>query len=158
MIRVSAEVSMKSVLSNKYLLFCSRLCLGLVFIIASIEKIAIPEIFATNIEAYQILPVFIINIIALIIPWLELLCGIFLISGFYLRSSSLIVSALLVAFIFLLSWAIFHGLHIDCGCFGVRGGSEVSWMRIIEDVLLLIMGVHIFFYGVDRTVIIKSAR
>jgi len=148
---------MKSILSSKYLVFLSRLCLGLVFIVASIEKIAIPEMFAANVEAYQIMPAPIINIIALIIPWIELLCGIFLISGFFLRSSSLMVSALLVAFIFLLSWAILRGLHIDCGCFGVGGGSEVSWIRVIEDVFLLFLSVHIFSYGGIKTAVIKGA-
>jgi putative oxidoreductase len=140
---------MNSFLSNKYLLFFSRLCVGLVFIVASIEKIAIPEMFAVNIEAYQILPLSLINMTALIIPWLELLCGIFLISGFFLRSGSFISSALLIAFIFLLSSAILRGLEIDCGCFGVAGESRVSWMRVIEDLFLLILCAHIFSYA-DR--------
>jgi putative oxidoreductase len=151
------KTDMRSILTNKYFLFLSRLCIGLVFIVASIEKIAIPEIFAANIEAYQILPVPIINIVALIIPWLELICGIFLISGVFLRSSSFISSVLLIAFIFLLSSAIMRGLKIDCGCFGASGKSEVSWVRVIEDILLLLLGTNIFIYGTDRNAIVKDA-
>jgi len=150
MFRHGNEVSMKNILSNQYLLLISRLIIGLVFIVASIEKIAIPEMFAANIEAYEIIPLPLVNVAALLIPWIELLCGIFLISGFYLRSSSIIVSALLVAFIFLLSWAIFRGLHIDCGCFGVGGGGEVSWMRVLEDFLMLFLSVHIFYFGAGK--------
>jgi uncharacterized membrane protein YphA (DoxX/SURF4 family) len=127
-----------------------------VFIVASIEKIAIPEIFAANIEAYRILPFSLINLIALVIPWLELICGIFLISGIFLRSSSFITSVLLVAFIFLLSSAILRGLKIDCGCFGVGGQSEVSWLRVIEDILLLFLGAHIFIFGTSKTVAAKA--
>lgn len=135
---------MKSIILNKYVILISRFLVGIVFIIASIDKIAVPELFAINIEGYNILPISLINIIAIIIPWIELLCGIFLISGFYLRSSSLIVSIFLVLFILMITSAILRGLDIDCGCFGVES-SEVSWMRVIEDIILLIMSIHIYY-------------
>ncbi|MDI6766592.1 MAG: MauE/DoxX family redox-associated membrane protein [Bacteroidota bacterium] len=136
---------MKKIFSNKYLLLFSRLILGVIFIVASIDKIALPELFALNVQAYKILPISLVNIIALIIPWMELICGIFLISGVFVRSSSVILSGLLVVFIILIFSALLRGLKIDCGCFG-SANTPVSWMRIIEDFGLLLLGFHIFYF------------
>lgn len=136
---------MKKILSNRYLLLLSRLILGVFFIVASIEKIAFPELFALNVQAYKILPTSLVNITALIIPWMELICGIFLISGAFVRSSSVILSGLLVMFIILIFSALLRGLKIDCGCFGPTS-TPVSWMRIIEDIGLLFLGFHIFYF------------
>lgn len=137
---------MKNIFSNKYFILLSRLILGVVFIIASIDKISIPDIFALNVQAYKLLPVFLVNLAALIIPWVELICGIFLIGGYYVRSSSLLLSGLCLIFIIALTAALSRGLKIDCGCFGPEHNSPVSWMRIIEDICLLVLSAHIFFY------------
>ena len=136
---------MKNIFSNKYFLLLSRLLLGVVFIIASIDKISAPEVFALNVQAYKLLPVFLVNLAALIIPWVELVCGIFLIGGNYIRSSSLLLSGLCLVFIIALTAALSRGLKIDCGCFGPEHNSPVSWMRVIEDICLLVLGVNIFF-------------
>ncbi len=136
---------MRNIFANEYFLLLSRLLLGVVFIIASIDKINTPEIFALNVEAYKLMPVFFVNLAALIIPWLELVCGIFLIGGYYVRPSSLLLSGLCVLFIIALTAALFRGLQIDCGCFGTEHNSPISWMRVIEDICLLVLGVHIFF-------------
>jgi len=138
---------MKNILSNKYLLLLSRVVLGLVFVIASVDKIAVPEVFALNIQAYQVLPLSLVNLTALVIPWVELLCGIFLISKIFIRSSSLLLSALLCLFIIMLATALTRGLTIDCGCFGASHTSPVSWSRIDEDIGLLLFGVHILYFS-----------
>ncbi len=137
---------MKNILSSKYILLLSRLILGMVFIAASVEKIVLPEIFAINVQAYQILPLSFVNLVALIIPWMELLCGVFLVSGTFVRSSSFLLSVLLSLFIIMLVSAIMRGLIIDCGCFGASNDSKVGWLRVIEDIGLLLLGVHIISF------------
>ena len=139
-------VDMKNILSSKYILLLSRLILGMVFIAASVEKIVLPEIFAINVQAYQILPLSIVNLVALIIPWMELLCGVFLVSGTFVRSSSFLLSVLLSLFIIMLVSAIMRGLIIDCGCFGALNDSKVGWLSVIEDIGLLLLGVHIISF------------
>ena len=64
---------MKTLLTHRYVVFLVRLFLGVVFIVAAIEKIAVPETFAISIEAYKLLPLQAINIFALLIPWVELI-------------------------------------------------------------------------------------
>jgi putative oxidoreductase len=143
----------KTLLSNTYLLFVSRIILGVVFIIASIEKIAEPELFASSVQAYRMLPVFLINIFALLIPWLELVSGILLLAGLKLRASSAILLLLLGVFVVAILSAMFRGLSIDCGCFGSMVASPVGWNRVLEDVGLMLLCVHLLFFSEHKQVI-----
>ena len=153
-------MKMKNVLSNKYFLFTARFILGVTFIVASIDKIAIPEAFAVSIAAYKIVPYSLVNILALILPWLELICGIFLLAGVMLKGSAMIICSMLVVFIVALIAVLLQGLKIDCGCFGVYNSSIVSWWRIFEDVVLFFLGIQIFFFSdissVDRNLSMQS--
>src|SRR5260370_41160671 len=101
--------------SNRYLQLMVRCFLGVVFIVSSMGKISAPEHVAAAVEPFKLLPVSFINIFALLIPWLELLCGIFLIAGVFRRASALILSALLCLFLFGILSAMMRRLHIDCG-------------------------------------------
>ena len=131
-------------LTNKYLVLAARCVLGVVFIIASIDKIAAPDAFAASIEAYKLTPYVFINILSIVIPWMELCCGIFLIGGVYMRGSSMLLSLLLSVFIIAIMTALLRGLKIDCGCFGKEHATPVSWMKVVEDIGLFILGVYLF--------------
>lgn len=138
---------MKTLLSHAYVLLLSRIVLGVVFVVASIEKIAEPELFASSVQAYQMMPLVTINMLALLIPWLELVCGIFLVAGLKLRASSAIVFVLLCVFVVAIASAILRGLSIDCGCFGSMVASPVGWERVLEDVGLMALSIHIYFFS-----------
>ncbi len=60
----------------RFLILFSRLFLGGVFVYASIDKVLHPAAFAEVIYNYQIVPEIFINLVALILPWLEALIGI----------------------------------------------------------------------------------
>ena len=137
---------MNNVLANKYLILLSRIVLGVVFIIASIEKIAMPEEFAKAIQAYQIVPYPLLNIAALVLPWLELICGIFLLGGICIRSSSVILSCLLVIFCLGIITAMAQNLNIDCGCFGAGSSSPIGWQKVFEDIGLLLLAIHLYTF------------
>ena len=62
-----------------------RLALGVVFVAASIAKIANPSAFAELVADYQILPKILVNPVAVFLPWMELLIGFLLITGLWLQ-------------------------------------------------------------------------
>ncbi len=132
-------------LSNNYVLFVARFVVGIVFIIASIDKIAAADAFAASVHAYELVPDFLVNAAALVIPWLELLCGIFLIVGFKVRASALVILILLVVFTSAMAIALMRGLTIDCGCFGKEHASPVSWIKVLEDIGLALLSIYVFF-------------
>ncbi|MBW2000497.1 MAG: DoxX family membrane protein, partial [Deltaproteobacteria bacterium] len=75
-----------------------RLFLGAVFVHASLDKIHDPEAFAKAVYNYQILPDLLVNIVAIVLPWLELVVGIFLITGLLLPGSVFLAKALMLVF------------------------------------------------------------
>lgn len=140
---------MSGFLSNRYIIVLSRVVLGLVFIIASIDKITAPDAFAANVQAYGLVPYALVNVMALVIPWIELICGIFLLGGVRVQSCSAILSVLLCVFVVAMMSALARELKIDCGCFGKEHATPVSWMRVLEDVGLLILGIHLIIFRTD---------
>jgi len=121
-----------------------RLLVGVIFIYAAVGKIQNPADFALAIENYRILPTSLSHYAALLLPWLEIYCGIFLILGFWVRSSALIISVMTAVFILALIYALILGLDINCGCFDSSGlAQKVNIIKIIEDFVLLFMGLYI---------------
>lgn len=136
---------MYTVLFHPVIVLAARLVLGSVFVIAGIEKIVNPNAFAKAINNYQLVPFAALNVMALVLPWLEVLTGVFLIFGIRLRASSALVSAMLVVFLIAIGSAMARGLSIECGCYSQGGGGEtVGWKKVFEDVALLLLAVQIF--------------
>ena len=123
---------------NRWVELVCRLLVGSVFVYASLDKILHPAEFAKIVYNYQILPVPVSNILAIILPWLELFAGLALLVGVLRTESALILSGLLVVFIFALSINLYRGVDVACGCLSLAGGRTISILTIVEDVLLLI--------------------
>jgi len=122
-----------------------RWVLALIFIYAAAGKILDPAGFVNNIDNYRMLPYFAISVMAVILPWIEVLCGLLLIFEKWLRGASLILIVLNAVFIFAISSALARGLDIDCGCFTLlEAGAKVGLLRIAEDIVLLSMSLWIF--------------
>jgi hypothetical protein len=88
---VKQIMSIKNILPQKtgWLALITRLFLGGVFIYASVDKVLHPADFARAVYNYQILPNGLINLTALLLPWLELLLGMCLLAGVWLPGAEL---------------------------------------------------------------------
>ena len=109
-----------------------RLILGIIFIYASYEKILDPAAFSKNIHNFHITDnlVWVENLVALILPWLELIVGVFLIFGVFLEGSTSITIGLYIFFIIILSQAVFRGIDVHCGCFTTEADAGVTDLRM----------------------------
>ncbi len=141
---------MKELFSNKYFLLASRFILGFVFVYAGAEKISDPSGFADSINNYKIFPLFTINTCAILIPWIEVVSGLMLIFGIALKENALIINIFLIGFVVLITTSLLRGLNIDCGCFGTEGEETIGIQKIVEDVLLLILGIQIFLFPTEE--------
>ena len=128
-----------------------RVILGIIFIYASYDKILDPAGFSKNIHNFHVTPIAVENLAALIIPWLELIIGVFLIFGLFLEGTTNIIMALLVFFIIILSQAVFRGIDVHCGCFKTEAdaGSTDFRLELIkrigQDIIYLGMALIIKF-------------
>lgn len=123
-----------------------KVLLGLLFLISSISKIQNPAKFMDSIEAYKLVPTLFIHPLALIIPWIQIVCGLFFIFDIYAQSTALILSALLVVYTAAIAQAFARGMSMDCGCFDLIEGLEdkVGWKSIIRDLIFLGMTGTVF--------------
>ena len=142
---------------------CARMILGAVFIYASMDKIIHPEAFAKAVYNYQILPEALINLTAVILPWLELILGLFLIIGLFREGSACIAMVLMLIFLGAMIFNLARGLDIHCGCFSTStegtGNVPMAWY-LFRDGLFLIPAFYLFyrtFFGKDRMVRVKDS-
>lgn len=119
---------------------------AVLFIFAGISKILNPANFAHDIDNYRLLPYLLVTLMAIILPWLEVLCGIFLMVGKWQKGASFALLILTFMFLVAIGSAMARGLDISCGCFSTTiEGTRVGYTRLIEDIILLglIVLIHI---------------
>jgi putative oxidoreductase len=92
--------------------------IGCLFIYAGVLKVLDPTQFAVDIDNYKTVPWFIGVRLAFYLPWLEILCGLALVTRWLYRGGLSILTTLTSIFIVAMVVAKARGLDITCGCFG----------------------------------------
>jgi len=95
--------------------------LGVLMLWAAISKLANPTEFLGSIYAYELpLPRPLLQATAVVLPWLELLCGLLLVAGLWIETALATVTGLLAVFVVATGQAWLRGLEIACGCFSLK--------------------------------------
>jgi uncharacterized membrane protein YphA (DoxX/SURF4 family) len=136
---------LRHALTHPVLSLVLRVYLAGVFVYASLHKINFPAEFADNIAAYLIVPYWLVNPLAVFMPWLELVCGLFLVAGVRVRAAVLLIAGMLVMFTLAVTVALVQDTPIGCGCFQ-SVGEAISWWTVLRDLGWLAMAVHIYRY------------
>lgn len=113
-----------------------RIALGAVFLYASVHKVISPAEFSRTVYHYQLLPAAAVNLVTIVLPWIEGLVGLCLILGVLVRGAAGLAAASLLVFLLAMSSALARGLNIDCGCFAAAG-TQLGFDRIVGDLVLL---------------------
>lgn len=135
----------KTVWRSPYTAIVFRLILGTSFIVAPMYKIAYPGEFAENVAGFQMVPFWGVNLMAVIMPWMELVTGMFLILGIRTRAAATIIGALLLVFTIGIVKNLVQGTPINCGCFEAVG-EPLNWWLVIRDVVMFILAIQIVCY------------
>ncbi|MBZ5606318.1 MAG: DoxX family membrane protein [Acidobacteriia bacterium] len=121
-----------------------RAVLAGVFLYAAWTKFREPwTIFAVAIDSYGLLPEWAVLTLARTLPWIELALGLVLLTGLWLRHTSLAAAALLGVFLSAMLVAYARGLSIDCGCFGP--GDTLGTKTLLRDSSLVAMAAALAF-------------
>lgn len=121
------------------------LVVGGVFVYASLSKIADPRAFAKIVYHYQVVgpsasfgfvPA---NLVAVALPWVELIAGVLLIAGLWRREAAVVTGVLLAVFVAAVASTLARGIDIqNCGCFALdASGRAAGWKLIAGDLALL---------------------
>jgi len=129
---------MKKATIINYIIATIRLYVALVFILSGLDKINDLSTFSNAIENYKLLPIGLVNIFAIIIPWIEVIAGAMLLMGIFIKENSLIIFSMLSVFTLAIFFALLKGLNIDCGCQGTSQGQQIGVFKLIENIALMI--------------------
>jgi putative oxidoreductase len=133
----------RQLLTHWSLALMLRLYLGGIFIYASMYKISYPVEFAENIASYQIVPYWAVNLMAIVLPWTELICGILLVVGVRSKSAVCMIAGMLVIFILAIFLALLRNIPIGCGCFHSME-EPMDWTTLLRDFAWLAMAIHVY--------------
>jgi len=121
----------------------ARLGLATVWFISGIAKALDPRTTLVAVQAYQLFPDSVAELLAAVLPYFEIALGLLLTIGLATRLSAVLSAVLLVAFIAGVISAAARGLSIDCGCFGgggdVRSDETAYTAEILRDLGFLLL-------------------
>jgi uncharacterized membrane protein YphA (DoxX/SURF4 family) len=151
---------------NDYLVLVFRIVLAAVFIYAAMQKIGKPLAFADEIRMYRIVGIGApLYIMAIVLPWIELLCGLSLLTGLLMRGSALILFVFNAVFIVAVSIRTvgimgeegigFMSVYFDCGC---GFGATHAWKKLLEDIIFFLLSLVILLKPGYRFVLRISRR
>jgi uncharacterized membrane protein YphA (DoxX/SURF4 family) len=106
-----------------------RLVLGGFFVFASLDKIAHPAAFARIVYQWQVAGPVPSNLVAVTLPWVEILAGGLLILGLWRRESALVIALLLAVFLAAAGSVLARGIDVEnCGCTSLAKSEPAgSW-------------------------------
>jgi len=139
-------------LRNEWLHRALGLALGGIFIYAAVPKLLDPRPLLTIIWGYRLLPAGPINLVVIFMPWLELLIGLGLATGFKRRGAALWATTLLSLFTAALLINALRGLNVACGCFSTSA-EDVSnaWLLALRDLPMLAAAAVLLLLPPHRT-------
>ena len=138
----------------------ARVLLGGYFVYASLDKIAQPAAFAKIVYQWQVVGPVPSNLVAIMLPWVELLAGLLLVAGVWKRQTALVIALLLVVFLAAATSVLARGIDVvNCGCTSLTSQAPsawppvwtrgVGWFLITRNLILL--GIALLLAGVEPT-------
>ena len=122
----------------------AQIVAGLIFIAAALPKIADLSAFAGSVHNFHLepfVPVVLTNLLAMTIPWVELVAGLALVGGVRPRAGAVVYTLLMAGFTVGVVAAMARGLSFECGCFGKAGAATIGVKKLAENLVMLALGV-----------------
>lgn len=113
----------------------ARVGLAAVWLVSGVPKVLDPDQTYVAVRAYQLLPDAGVEIVAVLLPWVEVALGVLLLLGVGTRVVAVLAAGLLLVFVagVIQAWA--RGLSIDCGCFGGGGAVAPGETAYVEELV-----------------------
>jgi uncharacterized membrane protein YphA (DoxX/SURF4 family) len=122
----------------------AQIVAGLIFLAAALPKLADLSGFAASVHNFHleaVIPMAATNLLAMTIPWVELIAGLALVAGVRPRAGAIVYTVLLSIFTVGVIQAMARGLSFDCGCFGKTGVATIGAKKLAENLAMVVVGV-----------------
>jgi len=137
-----------------------RVLLSATFLWSGISKLMDPTEFALIIDGYGLMPDAWILPLAIALPLLEMVFGLGLLLD--IRGSLAVITGLLMLFIAILSYGIWLGLDVDCGCFGPEDPEAKAfhglWSALVRDIIMMLGIFYLYYQRFNQIVTPKRLR
>jgi len=130
---------LKTVVANRHVILVFRLILAAFFLVSSYGKLVDIERYSVDaVYNFGILPMFLARPFGLIMPFIELLCGLGLLFGVLTRLSALGIALMSLSFFIAKAIVLSQGRSIECGCFGAVIDTLAS-VTIFMDIPMMVL-------------------
>lgn len=121
----------------------ARFVLGALLIWAGAAKVGHPEALASAIAGFRLLPSMVVAPLAVILPYVEILLGLYLVAGLFTRVAAWIATAQFVVYAGAIASAVLRGIPANCGCFGPGDAAVADWPHVAFDLALAALALFI---------------
>jgi uncharacterized membrane protein YphA (DoxX/SURF4 family) len=130
---------------NRYVILAFRLILAGFFLTSAYGKLVDIERYSVDaVYNFGILPMFLARPFGLVMPFIELLCGLGLLFGVLTRLSALGIALMSISFFIAKAIVLSQGRSIECGCFGAVIDTLAS-VTIFMDLPMVALALFILF-------------
>lgn len=130
---------LRGFLTHEWTVRLAQIALGVLFLTAALGKIGDLSNFALQVHNYRLAPVWSENLLAMTLPWVELMAGLALVLGVRPRAGGVILLVLLMVFTVAVGAAWARGLDFECGCFGKASASRIGAQKFLENLGWLVL-------------------
>jgi len=120
-----------------------RIFLAGIWLWAGYYKVWNPQDFAQAVAVYDIVPLWAVNFCSVIIAWLEVIIGLLLLAGWWIKPAAMWSTALFGLYTALMVRAGITGAEHSCGCFH-KQEIPVGYMHALLNFALLLVALWVF--------------
>jgi uncharacterized membrane protein YphA (DoxX/SURF4 family) len=110
---------------NPGVIRAAQIVVGILFGWAALAKLADLSAFALQVHNFRLLPISAENLVAMLLPWVELVAALALVLRIQPRAGAWVAGVLLAVFTLGVASAMARGLDFECGWAG--GSSPRTW-------------------------------
>ena len=133
--------ALKALMTHRNTVRVCQIATGIVFGVAGLAKVGDLGAFAEQIHNFRLVPVPLENLLAMTLPWIELVAAMALILGIRARDGAILAAGAMGVFTVAVLAAVIRGLDIECGCFGTADASRVGIVKVLQNLGFLLVAV-----------------
>ena len=138
---MTARAKGANLLRHRVTVRICQLVIGAIFAMAGLAKVGDLAGFAEQVHNFRLAPVALENLLAMTLPWIEVVAALALILGIRARAGGVVTAALMAVFTVAVALALVRGLDIECGCFGTADASRVGLVKLAQNLGMLALAV-----------------